>query len=120
MGRGTIVMMQLMASMQSEAKCVTDAINALQKYKDSDFKGDEPAAQLMMCIIKWEQGENANPMEVVDKAMREEAIVQRAKEEIDSERNTSTIPENYISEKETNENSEVIIRKIPMGEHGDA
>lgn len=90
-----------MASMQTEQKVVTDAMEALQKYIDNDYKGDTPFAQLMICIIKWEQGDDDDPIKIVERAMKDENIVQKAVKLHNEE-----YPDDQIIEKELSEDKE--------------
>ena len=57
MGKGTIVMLQLMASMTTTEKLVDETIEALELYKKEGYKENEPYSQIMLLIIKFQQGD---------------------------------------------------------------
>jgi len=120
MGKSTVVMLQMMASLETKKKIVDDAIKSLQEYKDSEYEGQQPFAQLMLCVIKFEQGDNADPLEVVERAMKDESIVDRAvkihNEENPDDRIDDETRDNNVEE----EREQFPLTKIPLGEHGDA
>jgi hypothetical protein len=78
MSKETVVMLQMMATLQDESKLVDDAIKELTAYKESGCNGDAPFAQMMMLIIKWEQGPDSDPLKVMEQAMKDAEVVQRA------------------------------------------
>ena len=74
----------------------------------------------MLCVIKFEQGDNADPLEVVERAMKDESIVDRAvkihNEENPDDRIDDETRDNNVEE----EREQFPLTKIPLGEHGDA
>ena len=114
MGRSTVVMLQMMATLKSEESLIEDAIKSLQEYKDGTFKeGARPFAELMLLIIKWEQDPNDSPMDIMDKAMKDSAIVEKAVKISESEKE-ETVPEEHKSDDDDEPQT------ILMGESGKA
>jgi len=127
MSKSTVVMLQMMATMQTEEKIVNEAIEALLAYKASGFQENQPFAQIMMCVIKWEQGNDANPIEVMERAMKDQAIVTKAVE-IHDELHPEDKYEHHVIGKErknSDDNNddgddEIKVKVFPMGEPGKA